>query len=116
MLLHLFIDLGCLRLVSKNPPFHGKVKSPNDMVYVNMVPEKFYLQRSRLLVRQAVVDNGYLLGIFEEVDVRIPLDEIASIEIHQFDKRKVVIYSFVFAIVGTFSVLYAKGWAKAFAE
>jgi hypothetical protein len=78
-----------------------------------MVPEKFYLQRSRLLIKGPVVKNGYLLGTFEEVDVRIPLDEIASTEIYQFDKKKVIIYSIVFAIVGTFSLIYTKGTAMA---
>ncbi|MFQ5753519.1 MAG: hypothetical protein ACE5HI_16135 [bacterium] len=69
--------------------------------------------KSVLQLKDAKVDVRLLSGTLEGEKVEIPLDDIASIEVIRFDKRKIIIESSIFVIVATLGVLYLKGFSEA---
>lgn len=72
--------------------------------------------KSILELEKPKVDGTFLIGMWQNKKIKIPLDDIDSIDVLQIDKKKVIIGSLIFVVISAISFLYVYGYASLLAE
>lgn len=103
-------ETGCLKRVSvqKNSPQISK--SHSDIVYVYLKPGMLYQDKDFLTVNNPKLEGEYLVGTSKQGAVKIPLDNIDSVDVVKYDKKKVIIWTTataaIFLAVGIVAAIY----------